>query len=491
MTPAGKLGTACLGRGRQGGDFPWFSLRIAWNPMVGGSSFRWFLRLLGLGVVVLAAIPAWNSFRVYRAFSLARQATQLADPDGAVAVLEPLAAEMPDRADVQYRMGVAYRRQGEMLDANRCIDAAEKLGWPRDDIERQRILMRFQVGRTEGATDYVESYKSRDLSEEAAEEVFEALARGYLTAYQMADARVLLDLWLKGQPDSIRARMWLGLVLARIDRLDDAMEQYEEVLRLAPEHVDARLHLAALLLKSGRVDEALAEFERSHQLAPESGGCVLGIANCQMRLGKVDRARELYEQALKLELSTSGQAEARGELGRLALEEGKTDLAIEHLREAVRLQPADASANYKLGLALAKAGQAEESKQYIDRSRELLAVFERITHASLQLAGDPKDIEERRTIADGLWELGFTKEAVGWYRTITWISPADRQAHERLAEHYRATGDAAQAQRHEQLAAGQMQPSADGSNNADELSGPDAFSSPIPAELPRQKLDAP
>ena len=64
----------------------------------------------------------------------------------------------------------------------------------------------------------------------------------------------------------------LGLILAeKPERLDEAIAEYEEVLRLKPDHTTAHVSLGtAWLQKPGRLNDAIAQFEAALRLAPDN-----------------------------------------------------------------------------------------------------------------------------------------------------------------------------------------------------------------------------
>ena len=89
-------------------------------------------------------------------------------------------------------------------------------------------------------------------------------------------------------------------------------------------------------------------------------------------------------------------AAARENAGRLLLEHGQVDKAIEHFTAAVRLMPEQASFRFELGIALAEKGQLEEA---ISQLREGLRL-------------EPENAKVREILADLLAQQGQEDKAV-------------------------------------------------------------------------------
>jgi protein O-mannosyl-transferase len=103
----------------------------------------------------------------------------------------------------------------------------------------------------------------------------------------------------------------LGLVLSKEGRLDEAIQQYREALRLKPDDADAHYDLANALYRKRLWDEAIAEYQEDLRLNPDdfSGHGNLGVALFQK--GCVDEAIHQFQEALRL---NPDYAEARKNL---------------------------------------------------------------------------------------------------------------------------------------------------------------------------------
>ena len=60
----------------------------------------------------------------------------------------------------------------------------------------------------------------------------------------------------------------LGIALAGLDRIDEAISEFNKALELDPNIVEAHINLGAALTRRGRMDEAAREFSEALRLDP-------------------------------------------------------------------------------------------------------------------------------------------------------------------------------------------------------------------------------
>ena len=133
---------------------------------------------------------------------------------------------------------------------------------------------------------------------------------------------------------------------------------------------------------------------------------------------------------------TAGNARAHNHLGVALDDAGKTDEAIVHYHEALRLQPGLAEAHTNLGAALAEKGRTEEA---IAQYREALRL-------------KPSAADARNNLAAALDSLGHGDEAIQELTEAIETSPENAVYHYNLGLLYQQKGAAADARRHFQAA---------------------------------------
>src|ERR1039458_5973038 len=187
------------------------------------------------------------------------------------------------------------------------------------------------------------------------------LVCGSLTWLQAGYWRNSLTLWthcVAATRDNILARVSLGNALQQAGQINEAMEQYREVLRLDPNQEHANLDLGVALAMTGQLQEATNCFARALRNRPDWSGTHLNLGRALFELGDFSGALTHYAEAVRLDsnavvafTSLAGDLSARG----------KSDEAVRYYLEALRFNPADAEAHYHLGLEWLQRGRMDET----------------------------------------------------------------------------------------------------------------------------------
>lgn len=156
-----------------------------------------------------------------------------------------------------------------------------------------------------------------------------AVVVGYVlaTAARNRDYASEFVLWrdvIAKRPGSAIAHSDLGTVLRAQGRLDVAIAEYRESLRLRPFYPEARFNLANALFEAGRSEEAAREYESVLRLRPDFW-------------------------------------EARVNFGVLLLQTGRLSEAESHFRAALDVRPEATDARRNLAICLARQGRIDEA----------------------------------------------------------------------------------------------------------------------------------
>ncbi len=192
----------------------------------------------------------------------------------AIRHFEATLAQVPNANRVHYSLAMAYRGLGEMEKvkahlaqqgsvgvrvADPLVDALQNL------IEGERLpLARGKV-----------AFEAKRYAE-AAEEFRKAVA---------------------AKPDSVIARINLGVALSQLGDVQGAAEQFEEAIRIEPGRVNAHYNLAILLAGQNKHDQAIAHLQSA--LAVDPNDTSVGLL-LRSELVKVGRCREASDLATKL-----------------------------------------------------------------------------------------------------------------------------------------------------------------------------------------------
>ena len=187
----------------------------------------------------------------------------------------------------------------------------------------------------------------------------------------------------------------------------------------------AREHLAQgrASLSAGRVNEAITELSLAASLDPRlsEAHSLLGLA--YDRKGMPERARDSYERAIK---GDPTDAQTLNNLGFSLYQNGNYRAAVDKLKKAARLAPTDQRILNNLALAQVRLGKTDDA-------------YKNFARAGGEVTG-------RLNTAAMLERLGREEEAIKQYEAARRAEPHSTVALRRLAELYKRTGRAGEAE---------------------------------------------
>jgi tetratricopeptide (TPR) repeat protein len=131
-------------------------------------------------------------------------------------------------------------------------------------------------------------------------------------AHVYQDQETLWRDTLAENPRAWIAHSNLGMMLFRQGRVADAMEHFEQALRLNPLCVEARNNMGVVLAQAGKIQDAIEYYEEALRIAPDYAEAHNNLGIALASLGRVEEAVAHYEQALRL---NAGYANAHYNLG--------------------------------------------------------------------------------------------------------------------------------------------------------------------------------
>jgi len=180
-----------------------------------------------------------------------------------------------------------------------------------------------------------------------------SLVYGVLSVNRLAAYQDELTLWKDGaiyQPEDSLIQANLGVVLATRGRPQEAIQYFEEALRLKPQFSYAHFNLGRAYAELGQSREAMEHYQQAVDIKPDS-------------------------------------IDAQYNLGLALADAGRPEEAIRHLQEAVRLMPDFASAHNNLGVSLAGVGRMPEAIVHFERVISLEPDVEAYANLALAYAG--------------------------------------------------------------------------------------------------------
>lgn len=241
---------------------------------------------------------------------------------------------------------------------------------------------------------------------------------------------------------------------AKIGSLWSAAEHYEnaekflsKAVEIAPGERNYWLSLGEARIRGQQFHPAMEAFLRAEKIDDSDGKAGNGIGACYFSLGDRDSAKQYLQRAAARNARMIGP---RHLLGRIALDEGLFDSAIQQFKECLQLDPRDSESQFRLGLAFRRAGSPEEAERafraaiaedplhlgarmnlgqvlnLMKRDSEGLAEIEAhgkvarnkqiLTFATASLRLDPSDAHSRAVVGSALLNLELYGEALAQFR---------------------------------------------------------------------------
>ncbi len=173
--------------------------------------------------------------------------------------------------------------------------------------------------------------------------------------------------WLEVEPLNVQLRAELAACYLEANRLDDALRQLTEAVRLDP---TAGRHYDVGRVRLIQQNYAAAEtaFRKTLELKPAFAEALYGLAVVRHAQRNLDEAIELYGRALSRD---PGNASGHYNLGRAFAERGQLDRAIQSYHRAIELAPEDADSHQSLARALVMQNQLAEAIYRYRRTLEI------------------------------------------------------------------------------------------------------------------------
>ena len=247
---------------------------------------------------------------------------------------------------------------------------AERLAWRRAARFGWGLLLGFSVAFNLFAS--VVRYAEADND----------LGAVFLGQGKVQEAMSQFEQTLRLEPDCAQAHNKLGIALAQTGSIEEAIAQCEQALQIKPDFAEAHYDLGVAFENVERETEAIDQYEKALRIYPDYVGAHVNLGNAFLRIGKVTEATEEYEQALRI---NPNYAEAYSNLGAILQRLGKLPEAVARYEQALRIKPDYVEAHFNLGLALEKLGRTPEAIEHYEQVLKLRPDYPPATKALARL----------------------------------------------------------------------------------------------------------
>jgi len=151
------------------------------------------------------------------------------------------------------------------------------------------------------------------------------------------------------------ARLVLGVALTQQGRLPEAIQTFQDALRLKPDYAEPHYCLGNIFLQDGNINDAIAHYEQALRIKPDYAETHNNLGIALEQTGNIKDAIAHYEQAVRIK---PDYAKAYYNCGVALEQEGRVPEAIAHYEQVLRIDPDDAEA----GNALARLQAASTGR---------------------------------------------------------------------------------------------------------------------------------
>jgi tetratricopeptide (TPR) repeat protein len=182
------------------------------------------------------------------------------------------------------------------------------------------------------------------------------LANTYFTAGKYADAIEQYQNAIRLDPKDASARYEIGQAYLRLNRYDEAFAAFNESLKINPKNAEVYHEMGNAYVRQDRTKEALAAYQKAVSLKPDHAEAYFNLGNLYSKLEQMPEAIKAFQQATRYNPKDS---DAYFNLGNSYSRLKQFDAAINAYKEAVKLKPTDGEAHLRLAVLYLEQGNRE------------------------------------------------------------------------------------------------------------------------------------
>jgi tetratricopeptide (TPR) repeat protein len=195
-------------------------------------------------------------------------------------------------------------------------------------------------------------------------QIYEGIARMQVLLIRFDEAISSFKTALQIEPGNLMARVSLGDLYLQMDKLDEATGEYAQaILYSGGRNVDAYLGLAEVNLRLGDFAKAAAAAQQALGIDARNQKSHYVLALALLRSGRSEEGEAAMDRFRKLEAEERARKDPGGPTGvslksaMAKLEKGRTEEALEEIRDHIRSDPDSALLYLNLGVAQSKVGR--------------------------------------------------------------------------------------------------------------------------------------
>lgn len=287
---------------------------------------------------------------------------------GARKELEFALARVDSDASMYFEYGSLLRRMGESDAALEALRKAVKL-----DSKEARYRGRFGALLVERGQydDAEQQLRQAVLMNDRYSEGLFYLARALAGRKNLAEASDTMKKAVEIDPDNSDYLYYLGLIYEMSQQVQNAVESFTRAIEKDPQNASAYEHLGLNLTVENRFGEAVSAFRKATAIAPHRARLWAELGDAEQQTGDVDGAIRDLQKALAQDQGLVGVWTKLGIAYKDKDCKGCRTKALDALRRAAQVDPADATAHHELGYMFKDDGRRKEAIAEFRRYLEL------------------------------------------------------------------------------------------------------------------------
>ncbi len=366
--------------------------------------------------------------------------------------------------------GIVMQTVGKYSDAVNSFKSALKLD-PRDTTARKNLGMTYLVSGMHSQA-VIELSNALSLQPKDTQ-IMQNLAMANVYSGNYNNALKLVKRILSITPKSADAYNTLGMVYSRSGRIDEAIHAYRQSIAIQPANIMAHNNLGLVFRKLGREDEAIAEYLETVRIKPDNAAAHNNLGVLFFRKKDFDSALDhlrtgteldpdnqatknnllklyqyLLERYRKILAAEPDNAAIHARLGDIERKLGRLDDALNHFKQANRINPDLPGLAQKFGQTLLDRGMEAEAEKVFrtatigsDTAQVRIALgkihyqrgeySEAISQFKEAIALDPEDPDAHYHLSFAYGDKGLMDEALAESRKAIELNPGFVMAHTR------------------------------------------------------------
>jgi tetratricopeptide (TPR) repeat protein len=390
------------------------------------------VKLIGATVILVTVALAWRPCASAWCLHFANSALVNRRIDDAIHYL--IRANQVDDTDAEtlFLLARCYRLSGNFEKMSAFLTQAERLGYDKTRLRRERLLAYSQRGDLRQVMPHIGDMLKNPG--EDGREICEALVSGLFLTWQFPQAMTVIEAWKRDFPNDAQPYLCLGKYYVDSRNLSKARECLEQAITIDSSRNDIRLELADVLLDLHSYDEAKKHYKLCVAQAPRDVRVLVSFASCLYEVAEVDAAKTMVDTAISIE---PGNTKAQYLLAKILLAKNSPKEAITLAADAFAAMPFDPNIRYTYAATLMSLGRTEEASKHfeaIERQQQAQAPLRELL---IELNNDPSRVDLRYKIGTTLLEFGNPQEGEAWLKSIFLFAPRHEEARAALDEYYK------------------------------------------------------